>query len=230
MRNREAGALLLAIALLWMPAALAEDSLASIEQALVTQWDKLNSLSVDLAIEADYPIAPPAPRTHVTGSGTAQYLKKGSIPLSRVEVAVNLTESVKLVGFMGLFDGKDAYVVTELLGAREAKKVPAGPDSGVVPPGGRALLDALHANFVVRAAPAATLNGRSVYVLDAVPKSMPPEVPVGRLRLYFDKSSGILLKALAADRQGVVLGSMTANNIRINEPINESRFAYVPSI
>ena len=204
------------------------DTVDSVEKVLLERWEKVSSLQADLIVEATYAFAPNVPPANVTGRGAAEYLKKGGAPLSRLELVLDMTDTIRLANFVGIYDGKDAYVTRELLGKIETEKVAAGADVGVVPPGGKALFDALRKDFVLTLLPGEVIGGKEVYVMEAKgTKVSSAAVRISKLRLYFSKESGIIVKVIVWNDQGQVLGAITTSNVRINVPIAETRFRYI---
>lgn len=204
------------------------DTVLSIEKALVERWEGVTSLTADLVVEAEYSFSANVPPAHVTGRGTAEYLKKTGGDLSRLELALDLTDTIRLASFVGVCDGKDAYVTRELMGQVSSEKVSGDTKVGIVPPGGRAFFEALHKEFQVKAQPSETLNEQEVYVLDAQAKNPVGEFKLSKMRLYFSKETGVIAKVAVWNEQGVLLGTITTHNVKLNVPIDESRFNYVP--
>jgi len=229
--------LLIAAALVWAPLAVAEDTAESIEKAVVENWDKLGSLSANLNLNADFPMnllaallsnKTPDPNNTAKGelaiTGSVDYVKKDPIPCSRLELHASLNEAIKARSLSNC-DGTDAYTEFEFFGKVDSKKI--DPKS-MVSPGGKALFDLLKGYFNLAALPAEKVGEKDAYVLEATLKAPDPKVPISKLRFWFAKDSGVILKGEAFDAANASLATLTVNDIKCNQPIAPDRFKYTP--
>lgn len=238
MKSKSLIGLLIAVTVgLWASAVLAEDTVDSIEKAVVDQWDKLNSMSATLAISADFPMnivaalmtnTAPSPENKAVGKlaaiGAVDYVKKEGKVCSRLDLAASLNEVLKARGLF-VYDGTTANVEYEFFNKINHHTI---EPKDMVPPGGKALFDALKENLNLAVQPPEKVNDKDAYVLDAVLKSPDPKIPVSKLRLYFAKDSGVLLKGVVFDTQGAPFGTLSVNDIKLNPTIAADRFGYVP--
>jgi len=97
-----------------------------------------------------------------------------------------------------------------------------------VSPGGRAFFEALHKDFKVSAMPSEMLGETEVYVLDAQAQKPMGDLRMSKMRFYFAQDSGVILKVAVWNEQGVLLGTITTHNVKLNIPISEERFKYRP--
>lgn len=228
---------LIAVALVWAPLAAAEDSVESIEKAVVENWDKLASLEGAVNLKADFPMnlvgaamSGKAPDPTITNvgkllvTGSVDYAKKDAVICSRLEVHATLNESLKARALF-VSDGAQANVEWEFFNKVDHKSLDV---KNAIPSGGKALFDLLKQNFTLSAAKEDKVDGKDAYVLDAKFTTPDPNVPISKLRFWFAKDSGVLLKCEAHDLLDAVLATLTISDIKLNQPIAPDRFKYTP--
>ncbi len=217
--------LALATCIYTRPVHAADHSADDIEKILIKRWNQISSLTADLTVEADYAFSPNSPAAHVTGKGIAEYLKKDGLDRSRIEFGIDLTETIQLARFIGIYDGKDAYITREFLGKLESEKIDQSK-IGVVPPGGQALFNALRKDFELTALSPEKIDGKDAFVLEAKAKRPLGDFQIGKMRFFFLQQSGVVARVDVCNTQNVPLGTIRTSNVRINPPISEDRFKY----
>jgi outer membrane lipoprotein-sorting protein len=218
------GALWVTVALLCAPIAPAQDTVESIEKAVTDAWNRLNSMSATLAANAEFKLKPenPAPMKAM-GGGTVNYLKKGETPLYALEGWAGLSEQAKLAQARCVHDGQQLHVDTLVFG-----KVESETPANAITPGGKALFDFLRENLNLAAKPAEKLNDKEAYVIEGALKQPDEKIPMASILIYFDKATGIPLKVASLDKQGMPSATITVNDIKVNPPLAEDLFKYVP--
>jgi outer membrane lipoprotein-sorting protein len=221
--------LVLAGVVAWAVAgAFAQDTIDSVEAKVREAWAKNQSISANVAIEANVPLG--QTRMLLSGGGTMNYLKGGDKEMYRQTISAKLPDPMTIeVKADVLFDGADLYLTTELFGKQKSEK--ATPDllKGAVPPGGGMLFDVLKKELNLALKPEAPLDGKAMYVIEATPKNaVDPEVPFGSATLYLDKESGMLTKVEINEPSGTRLAGITYTGIKLNPEIPASLFVYVP--
>jgi len=226
---------LIAIALVWAPLAAAEDSVESIEKAVVENWDKLSSLEGAVNLNADFPMnlvaalvsgkAPDPTNTNMgklVVTGGVDYAKKDAAICSRLELNAELNKGLKARGLF-VSDGTQANVEWEFFNKVDHKSLDV---KDAIPSGGKALFDLLKTNFTLSAGKSEKVGDQEAYVLDAKFTVPIPNVPISKLRFWFAKDSGVLLKCEAHDLLDAALATLTVTNIKLNQPVAPDRFKY----
>ncbi len=229
--------ILVAIAAAWAPIAFAQDTVDGIEKAVVEKWDKLASLQAKLDLKADFPMnivaalvsgKDPDPANKAIGklviNGAVDYAKKDAVVCSRLELNGALNDALKASGLF-VSDGAVANAEWTFFNKVDHKQIDI---KSIVPPGGKALFDLLKKNFTLAAQKPEKVGDTEAYVLDATLLAPDPKYPVSKLRFFFAKDSGVLLKCDAYDALSAVLATLTASEIKLNQPIAPERFKYTP--
>lgn len=228
---------LIAIALVWAPLAVAEDTVESIEKAVVENWDKLSAVDAAVNLNADFPMnlvgaaisgKAPDPNNKAVGklvvTGHVDYAKKDAVVCSRLELNATLNESLKARGLF-VCDGAQANVEWEFFNKVDHKSLDV---KDAIPSGGKALFDLLKQNFTLTAQKSEKAGDAEAYVLDAKFTVSDPNLPISKLRFWFAKDSGVLLKCQAHDLLDAVLATLTVTEIKLNQPAAPERFKYTP--
>lgn len=224
--KRYAGMMLLAAAaLMWAQAALAEDTVESIEKAVVEQWDKLKSMSATLGLVADVKLNPEAEKAmHLVGGGSTAFMKKGDAPMYCLDVWAGLNEKAPMAKAKIVHDGVDTYLDTVLMGKNRSQKL----DGGGVAPGGKALFDLLKEHATLSVLPSEKVDGKDVHVIEATPKEPSDDVPISKVRLYFAKDTGIPLKVEIVGKDATPMGEITMSDVKVNPELAAGLFVYTP--
>ena len=221
----------------WAPVTVAQDTADSIEKAVVENWDKLGSLTANLNLNADFPMnlvgaliskKPADPNNTAKGklviTGSVDYVKKDATVCSRLELHAALNEALKARALF-VSDGAEAYLEYEFFGKVEYKKI---DPKDMIPPGGKALFDHLKKSLTLAAQPAEKVGEKDAHVLDATLTTPDPNVPISKLRFWFAKDSGVLLKCEAFDAANAVMATLAVTDIKLDQPVAPERFKYTP--
>ena len=225
MKKRAGLTLLMMTMVVWIPAAVAEGpTLEAIEKAVVEKWDALTSMSgtLDLALEVKLNPNATAPMK-LAGGGDVAYLKRDN-PLYRSYIWVGIGHS-KMVEAQAVSDGaKMQYEASIPMGqVRESGTVDTAE---VGAPGGKPLFDLLREHFVLAALPDAKVGEKPAYVVEAKPKDDSDEVPVSKLEIFFDQTTGIPVKLRAVGKDGAEMGALTMKDLKVNETLGEDVFVF----
>jgi len=223
--TKQLGLVILAVAaVLWTPFLAAEDTVESIEKAVVEQWEKLNSVSATFDLVADVVLNPEVGKpVHVIGGGSADYLKKGDKRPSRVEAWVGTNPEFKMAQAKVVSDGTTAHVETTVFGNVNTETV----DVSAVAVGGKELFAQARKHLDLSAMPSTKIDDKDVYVLEGTPKDQNADIPVKKVRGYFAIATGIPLKISLFDGSGTEMGTVTMMDININQELSDSLFVYV---
>ena len=225
--KKQLGATALVVATLFgMPCIAAEDTVESVEKTLVEAWDKLASMSGTLDLVADVVVNPNAKGPlHLVGGGSTAYMKKGDKPLYCVDAWAGMNAEFKMGQAKCIHDGKDTHLETVFMGRVSSQKL----DTGGIAPGGKAFFDLLHQHVDLTLLPAGKINDQDVYILEGTAKEPSDDIPVVKGRAYLAKETGIPLKIVLVDKEGKDIATITHMDIKVNPPLSEGSFVYVPS-
>jgi outer membrane lipoprotein-sorting protein len=215
----------LLIALVAAPS-YAQSSVEEIEQALIAQWDKLQSFSGAYDLTASFKVNPEqtAPM-NLVGGGTVDYVKVGGVPRYKGFLWAGFSPTGRLLQAQALYDGQAGYyeALAPLFKLNESGQATM---ADVIPPGGKALFDAMHKNLAnIAALPAEQVNGQDCYVLQAAAKD--PKSPVAGLKAWFSKASGIVQKVTLMDASGTQMALIAMKDLKLNGEIAADTFKFV---
>jgi hypothetical protein len=213
----------------WIPAAIAEDTLDSVEKTVTENWNKLTSVSSGFDLAAQVKMKPEQPNPFpVVGGGQIDYVKKGETIQYKAYVWAGLTPTVKMAQAQALFDGKDGYydAMVPLASVNESGTVPA---SDLIAPGGKPLFDALKANFTdLAVAPSEKIGDKDCFVIKGVLKNQDPKIPISKGMLYLAKDTGVPMKVVVVDAAGAEMGSIAMKGVKTNGPVDPGAFVHTP--
>jgi len=223
--SRAAGA---AMMLVWSAGVLAAESIESIENRLVSNWDRLDSLSA--SIRMDLEVRAGSGRMTQKGSGRYEYLRQGEARRFRqeleVENVIDLGGSERVIRqkTLTVCNGTFVYHLTDKEGVKSAVRDRA--DSRLAAHvGGRAFFDYLRANYVLKVLADQELEGRPVCVLEATPK-LYRGGEGGRQLIHFDKERGMMVKNVVLNSAGQVMETTTYTDVQVNPKIGTERFRF----
>ena len=68
-----------------------------------------------------------------------------------------------------------------------------------------------------------SVDGHSVWVIEAMPKS---DIPQGRTVMYFQQTTGQMIKMVAYSPDGAPMTTMTHSDVKVNPSITADRFVF----
>jgi hypothetical protein len=224
----------LAICTLVLPGpAQAQDALSAVEKQIVTAWNGLESAVGDVTLDLPIPIGdvvcPARGKGRLLYSGKTGYGKlrlflEGGLepPGGNVSIAMPMTAD-------GVFDGAVAHILTSILLQPVLLKYDATKDLDPEVTPAEALFALLHDECDLELLPESKVAGLSAYVIGARIRKPAEEGPVqpARVVLFFAKDSGVPIRVILQDRGGSALGNVQCSNVKLNGPIDESRFNFV---
>jgi outer membrane lipoprotein-sorting protein len=222
-------ALVVVLAVLWVPGVWAQDTVESVQKAVIEQWNKLNSASGTFTLAGEYKMSKDATGAlKFAGGGSFNHLKKGETSLFIMNAWAGMTEAAKLAQVQGYYDGKDLYgdVSVPLAKVFESGKVDPSEFSGA--PGAKALLDLAQKHLNLTVAPAEKVGDKDCYVLEGTFKDQDEKNPVGKLKICLAKDTGILARVGIISKEGAEMGAITMADVKVNPPLGEDVFKYVP--
>lgn len=226
MKMRLVLTILVAAVVLWMPLASAQDTVESIQKAVIEKWDGLKSMSGTFNLNVQYKIKPDMPNPlKLMGGGSTDYVKVDQTAKYRMNAWAGFSEAAKMGQLQSLFDGTTAYVDTLFMGKVDSKQLPA---SEAIAPGGKAFFDFVNQHVNLAPSAAVDVNGKACYALEGAFKEVDEGNPVGKIIACFDKETGVPMKINVIDKQGVEIGVITMTDVKINPEIKEEVFKYVP--
>jgi len=224
-------AVLLAAALLWVPAAAADQaqSVEAIQKAVAEKLNALKSLSSDLSLDVAVKLNPEMPTPlKLVGGGSVDYLKKDETPLYRADIWAGFSATAKpMAQAQSAYDGTlvhyDALIPLAKI-----------DEQGTEDPGESFKVDAdalfaeLRKHADLTALPPAKLGDTDVYVLQGTPKAGADWGPVTKVRICFAQDTGIPIKAAAVGEDGTDMGTLSMTGLQVNGDISEDKFTFVP--
>lgn len=176
-------------------------------------------------------------RLTMTGTTEQTYetLRKGDKVLFRAETIVDHTrkengEDVFLQArTLELCDGEYNYVFIRNMDERKAYRRKTDPNSNYNSFNPMAEFARMERGSILRMLPDEMVNGRLAYVLEATLRPNTPEErasDVPRTVYYYDRATGLIVKALAYDRKGRIASTTITDSIRINGDIPPDQFVF----
>lgn len=223
----------MAVVLLGAPTTRADDKIDAIAREAIEKWNAVKSLKAKMTVRSEVARMGQVMRTNVTGS--FELLRKGGKALYRQEH--NATSMLDANGrkmtinarILTVYDGEYLYQhqVAEQLGQNMATK--RKMDSGGMLAGGEQMFDILRSNFDLTAGADTKVNGDDCWVIDARPKMPNPQPGAPTvLTHYIRKKDGFEVKLVGVNADGKTVLETTYSDIHLNEPIDPSRFKFVP--
>lgn len=126
---------------------------------------------------------------------------------------------------LSICDGNFVYTLQEGMGRRSASK--GLVDSSRAMFGDKAFLENLQRDYNLKLLADDHVDGVPVWVIEATPKDKANN-PIGRMSHYFQKDSGLWVKAIGRDRDDKVISQSLVKDIKLNVEIPASRFEFHP--
>ena len=224
MRNRTV-VILVAVLLGWVATAGAGDTLESVEKKLTEKSKTVKALTADVSMVTD--MAFPGGSSKSKSTGTLEFLKKGDMFLSRMEINTVSTqkygeqETKMESSTQTILDGEFAYVLADQMGQKMAMKQKADNMQGA---DAETMFRTLRKDHDLKLLPDSTVDGQAVYVIEATPKSA--ATGAGKSVSYFAKDSGLVVKMVNFNPQGQPMSEMTYTSIKVNPKIDPDRFVF----
>ncbi|UCE61411.1 MAG: outer membrane lipoprotein carrier protein LolA [Phycisphaerales bacterium] len=217
---------ILTFALTGATAALAGDTLESVEKELTSRWNKLKSMSAKMDTLMKIEMQGGSSKT--TATGTIEFLNKDGKSMVRMELnsetAGNFggNEIKSQASTLTISDGEYAHTMSERMGHKMAQKTKADPSQlGDL----ASQFEMMRKNNDLKLLPEQTIDGHSVYVIEATPKDKPTQ-GMGKMIMYYAKDTGVPLKMIMHDTDGKTISETTYSDVKVNKPIDPARFVF----
>lgn len=210
-----------ALAGLWLtPVLRAEDSLGAAKKKIIEKWSDIRTMSAKIDMEIN--LNTPRP---FTTTGQFEYMRDGEIEKKRMYMFMESElEGQKFsMSQTVIQDGEFAWSLSEGMGQKRLFKQKPTQMEGT--PGGKSTLAELEESHTLKLLPEETREGEAMFVIEATAKK-PDESGISKYRMYFEKDSAILTRAVGYDLQNAVATIINYSDIKINEKIDPERFVF----
>lgn len=218
-----------AVAVLVVPALLAgcTEDLRSVEDRLDTAWQQHKSITAKVTI--DYSNEQQGTMTKGHAEGTYQLMRTDGKRLLRLDT---VDQAATQAGNKSnerdrrltvVMDGEHTYTLVEANGKVSVLKRKADADSSLGP---RALFRQLGQTYTLKLLGRETIDGQSVYVIEATPKKQAG--PAFSRVLYYYRPDGVLLKQVNFATDGKPMHTATFMDVRLNVKLDPEHFVFKP--
>lgn len=164
-----------------------------------------------------------------TGDGSIEFVRKGDKVLTRTELKTNMSrkmgeQEMKMdQNILAIVDGEYTYILNESMGQKMAVKTDIDAQFTADP---AAMFDELHKANKFTSLPDDTVDGRKVWVLEAVANEAGPEGPAAKTRMSFDQDSGFITKIESLGEDGKPTTTIEYIGLQLDAPIDAERFVF----
>ena len=208
-------------------AASAGETLESVEKKIIAVWDKHTSMSATMAMSTN--MEQMGQKMSMKGSGQVEMMKTGDKELSRMEMTskMDMGEGAAATSIesksLAIDDGEFTWMLQERMGQKRVIKAKTGKKQQM---GGKQMFQTLREMYELKLLPDEKIDGRSVYVLEGVPKQPMPQMPIKNVLMYFDKEYGAMVKMVSNNAGGQAVQTMAFTNIKLNPKLDPKRFVF----
>jgi outer membrane lipoprotein-sorting protein len=162
-------------------------------------------------------------------TGRSEWVRQGDVALQCTEMKCDtaVTKDGKTTKtpstIKTVCDGKYLYVLTIEGDQKRVMKNPAQPAQKFSP---KAMFDQMRSYYEIKLLPDETVDGSACYVFELKMKPMEGMPPRGVQRMFFQKSTGVMVKSEGLDADGKLTQMSVTSNIKINPDINTSHFKF----
>jgi hypothetical protein len=188
-------------------------------------WKKSTSITAKMALSSRLNVGDSV--VTATGDGTYEFLRHDGKLLSRVEYRSTTLQKTPSEEnrfdqhVLAISDGGTSQTLIETTGGQpRVVKSKVGPQQRGDP---AALIDSLRREAAVAVLPEDIVDGRKVYVIEAILRAAPPFAP-SKQRLAFDEASGFLVQILGLGEDGLPMSTVTYSDVKVDVPIPLERF------
>lgn len=215
--------------------ATAQESVEAAEQALLAKWAAVQSVASNLQLGIDIKSPYNENVMHLIGGGLCEYMQVADGCKFNVNLAAHMPDLPALEHKIGaIYDGTDLYFNTEIFGKKDSKKVDIEKDlemaGGKIPGGGKVIFDGMKKLFNLALLPKEQNDVPDSQAFEGTLKNPADNIPLKKLRVFFNQNTGGMLKAVALDGTDKPLATITVADATINQPIPEERFKYTPPV
>jgi len=173
--------------------------------------------------------------TKMTGQGTIEAVQKPDATAYRVELEqkIDMGGQKMTMPMLTVFDGKDVFVETSVMGRKMAVKMAPDQPSTVIVSDKDEMLAKMKDVFEMKALPDEQVNGKAAHVYELVPKQAASPGPGAapsftRGKICFAKDNNLPLRWVMFDNSDKPLMTIDYTDYEINVNIDAARFTYTP--
>ena len=201
------------------------DTLESVEKTLAEKSSKIKSLTANLLVTTS--IVRDDGSSRHESQGTHEFARRDGKVLSRTKM--NVTRVNKVAGkeirtefaVLTIVDGDAMYTLRDQGERPVAHKTNA---SGFQGADGWMMLESLGKRCELKLLPEETIDGTSVYVIEATHKKEAERI--SKTTIYIAKDTGIILKKTRIDEAHRMSSTTIFSDIKINPAIDPARFVF----
>jgi len=209
--------------------ALAAEKLEDVQRHIEERLDKLKSVQARLVLEqeAEFEGVRQAGRTE----GTYEIVNRGNqspfrsdMTMSETLIRPGAAPQKRGASVLTIFDGQFVYVLQDEAGHKSAQKMELNPKWAIF--GDKRFLRELGRDFDLMLGKDETVDGQATWVIQATPKD-PKKAGLMRTAHYFQKETGLWVKAVSRNKEGKTVMTTRVSDIRLNRPIPPDHFVFV---
>jgi len=214
-------------------AARAAETLESVEKKIAEQAGKYKTLQETMHMVSDMSFGE-GMASKTTMETQMQAMRKGDKVLSRMD---SKSKTVMKMGdqpaqtqeanMLAINDGEFVYTLTDAGGQKMAQKSKPDPKTAGDPLDVKRSFDAMRKSFNLKLLPDESVDGKDCWAIEAIAKdAKDPNMPIARTVSYYEKKTGIAVKAVSYDKAGKVASTMTISDVKVNADIPAERFVF----
>jgi outer membrane lipoprotein-sorting protein len=212
-----------------------EPTLESVESAIATAWEKVNTYTANMTMDMTVPMGPLKVTSNATGQ--VEFMRVENGQRFRMEMVNKLGGNMPIPGgameqkVLSVYNGELIYNEMEAMGMKKyskAKPKEGDTDNQV---GGKNVVDSMRKQGEVKLLPDEEVNGASAYVFEVTPNAQTKQegpIKPDKVKFYIAKDSGIKVRTVMLDAAGGTLMTMSYLDIKLNPELDPKRFEYAP--
>lgn len=206
--------------------ALAEDTLESVEKAIVEKVKQIKSLEAKMVSIMEMEMGGMHNRAET--QGTYEFVRDGDKLKFRTDMKFNQVmkqgdQEQKNEGTgMQIYDGEYTWSLNEMMGQKMAQKMKAS-SADLMP---ESMLKTVRENHDLKLLPSEKVEGHDTWLLEATPKAQSGGTEGGRIHMFFDKNTGLIVKQVVFDPSGKPMSTTTFTDMKVNGNISPDRFVF----
>ena len=199
-------------------------TLDEIEKACSDKWEAITSASYDCTFDTN--MSGQGFSMKSNGSAKGEMMHKGAKWLMRMDTKTSMVQTVggnetkSDTSTTMVCDSDFLYTVSDTAGQKSGIKSKA--DTWTKMAGGKGFFQYLRDSSDLTVLPDGTVDGKSVYVVEAKAKQAGANVT----RYYFDKDSGFALQSVTNGADGKPMSTMKVSNLKQNVSLADDHFIF----
>lgn len=175
-------------------------------------------------------------KVKMSGTGTMEAQRKGEVTMYRLELdqSMDMGGQKMSMPILTVFDGKDTFVETSMMGQKMVMKMPPNSDNTVMVASKDEILEKMKDTYNTKPLPDESIDGEAVSVYELTPKNPKAQggpggaSPFARSKMAFSKKTDLPLRFVTFDKADAPLMTITYTNYEINPDFKADRFTYTP--